>query len=568
LAGVFCVVLRQLSRYDSRVVITSRTRPAHDISESLLHELRQYLVTRQVSNGIALLDANAHLFALFDPAQPNAAALVGAVAQWVDIGYSGPELVEQLLQHFPHEQRGKFSIADYVHLRMGEGVLALLRDHPDEALRHFDLVLTLQEEIEDKEVVAIAHFWNARCHRKKGEYDEALKRAGVGRELAMALGFEKMAAVMRVLESWLLFQKGQGREAARILDQAETALRSTDDDITLGNIYSAHGRMIRRQGQYQQAVHFFTRAIQHFQKRNPQHRNLARSLANIAYVQRLIAAQMIRQMDTEAARRRRSDKAKTQSAHSRSTDGRRQYEELRASAFANLEQAERIYRYHSHHHGIGNVLENRGLLHLDSGELDLAAQEAARAYAVGKEENDAIVMARARLLQCKVEHAHLEEDIEGSTRTWEHVQAARDYAREAVEAAVHTQNQRLLARAYIWRGLTACHPAIHDHEDARHCLDKAAAFMATSRDEDVWDELQVLKQKVTSRGSVDTRLRAWTQGVTDGKSFQKLTEEFAELVIPRVWENEGKKVSRVAKVLKVSPKKVRRILAKAGKSRK
>lgn len=567
--GIVClrVVLKQLSRYDARVAITPQVRPAHEIPDSLLQELRRDLVTRQVSSGIALLDANAHLFAVLDPAQKNAAALIGAVAQWVDIGYAGPELVEQLIQRFPKEKRGRFPICDYVHLRMAEGLLALLRDHPDEALRQFELVLMLQEEIEDKEVVAIAHFWNARCHRKKGEYDEALKRAGIGRELATALGFPKMAAVMRVLESWLLFQKGHEREAARILDQAESVLRSTDDDITLGNIYSAHGRMIRRQGQYKQALHFFTRAIEHFRKRSPQHRNLARSLANIAYVQRLIAAQIIRQMDTEAERRRRR-KTKPAPAHGRSTDARQQYEELRASAFANLEQAEKIYRHHNHHHGIGNVLENRGLLHLDSGELDLAAQEGARCYEVGKEENDAIIMARARLLQCRVEHAQLVEEIEGSTRTWEHIQAARDYAREAVEAAGHTQNQRLLARAYIWRGLIACHPAIHELDDARHCLDKAAAFIATAQDEVVWNELQVLKQKVTSRGTVDPRLRAWTQGVTDGKSFQKLTEEFAELVIPRVWEKEGRKVSRVAKALKVSPKKVRRVLAKAGKAKK
>lgn len=552
------------------MAITPRVRPAPDIPDSLLQELRQNLVTRQVSNGITLLDANAHLFALLDPAQRNAAALVGAVAQWVDIGYSGPELIEQLLQRFPKEQRGKFSVCDYVHLRMADGLLALLRDHPDEALRQFDLVLALHEEMEDKEVVAIAHFWNGRCHRKKGEYDQALKHTVIAHQLASSLGFPRMAAVMRVLESWLLFQKGHEREAARILDQAESVLRATDDDITLGNIYSAHGRMIRRQGQYKQALHFFTRAIEHFQRRNPQHRNLARSLANIAHVQRLIAAQIMHHIDTEAERRRKSrSKVKpdpSQGGHT--TDSRRHYEELRASAFANLEQAEKIYRYHNHHHGIGTVLENRGLLHLDSGELDLAAQEGARAYSVAKEENDAIVMARARLLQCKVEHGQLDEQIEGSTRVWEHVQAARDYAREAVEAAVHTQNVRLLARAYIWRGLTACLPPIHDLEDARHCLDKASSFINTAQDEDVWNELQVLKQKVTSRGSVDPRLRAWSQGVTDGKSFQKLTEEFAELVIPQVWEKEGRKVSRVAKVLKVSPKKVRRVLAKAGKAKK
>jgi tetratricopeptide (TPR) repeat protein len=552
------------------VITTPRARPAPDIPDTLLQQLRGFLVDRQVSSGIRLLNENAGLFSSLDRKQRNAALLVGAVAQWVDIGYRGPELIEQLLERFPKDQRGKLSIGEYVQLRMAEGLLALLHDHPDEALRHFDLVLTLQEEIEDKEVVAIAHFWNARGHRKKGEYDEALKRAAVGRELASALGYVRMAAVMRVLESWMLFQKGHGRDAARILDQAEVALRNTDDDITLGNIYSAHGRMIRRQGQYKQALHFFSRAIEHFQKRSPQHRNLARSLANIAYVQRLIAGQLMRQIDSATLRRRKSKPGSRASSAvpGRSPDLLQQYQELRSAAFANLEQAEKIYRHHSHHHGIGNVLENRGLLHLDSGELDLAAEEGARSYAVAKEENDSIVMARARLLQCKVEHAQLEEEIEGSTRTWEHVQAARDYAREAVEAAAHTQNQRLLARAYIWRGLTACHPAVHDLDDARHCLDRAAAFINTAQDEDVWNEMQILKQKVTSRGAIDPRLRAWTQGVTDGKSFQKLTEEFAELVIPRVWEKEGRKVSRVAKVLKVSPKKVRRVLARAGKAKK
>jgi tetratricopeptide (TPR) repeat protein len=242
--------------------------------------LREYLVTRQVSNGIALLDAHAHLFVQLGAAQPNAAALVGAVAQWVDIGYRGPELVEELLARFPSDQRRKLPVSDYLQLRMAEGLLALLKDHPDEALRHFEVVLSMQEEIADREVVAIAHFWNARCHRKKGEYDEALRRCAAGCELAQSLGYPKMAAVMRVLESWLLFQKGHWRDAMRILDQAEAVLLPTDDNITLGNIYSAHGRMIRRQGQYKLALQFFTKAIDHFRKRNPQHRNLARSLAD------------------------------------------------------------------------------------------------------------------------------------------------------------------------------------------------------------------------------------------------------------------------------------------------
>jgi tetratricopeptide (TPR) repeat protein len=415
-------------------------------------------------------------------------------------------------------------------------------------------------------VVAIAHFWNGRCHRKKGEYDEALKRSAAGRELAQSLGYEKMAAVMRVLESWLHFQKGQRREAAHILDQAEAVLRHTDDDITLGNIYSAHGRMVRRQGGYTEALKFFSRAIDHFRKRNPQHRNLARSLANIAYVQRLIALRISRQMDMEAERRRKSrTRNKDGNSASRGNHAQREeYEQHRNGAFANLEQAEKIYRHHHHHHGIGSVLENRGLLYFDSGDMENADAQAAQAYALGKEEGDSILMARARVLQCQVANARLEEEMEG----WEHAQAARDYAREAVEVAKHTQNHHLLARAYIWRGLTACYPAIHDAEDAKHCCDRATAFLKSGDSDDLWDELQVLKQKVMPRGAVDPQLRAWSQGVTGDKTFQELAEDFAEVVIPRVWEKEDKKVQRVAQRLKISPKKVRRILARAGKRKK
>ena len=540
-------------------------RKLPDVPRQLLQDLKQNLVMRQVSNGIALLEAHEHLFASVDPAQANAAAFVGCLAQWVDIGYGEPGLIEQLLARFPTETRCRLPVSDYLQLRMAQGLLALLRDHPDEALRQFDLVLSMQEEIEDKAVVAIAHFWNARCHRKKGEYDEALNRAGVGRELAQALGFPKMAAVMRVLESWLLFQKGQYREAERILDQAETVLRNSDDHITLGNIYSAHGRMVRRQGHYQEALKFFSRAIEHFQKRNPQHRNLARTLTNISYVQRLVAVQIGKQIDAERERRQG---AKAAVSRGQKQSQLRQHEELRSSAFANLDLAEKIYRHHDHHHGIGSVLENRGLLYLDVGDLDNAGVQATRAYELGKEVGDSILMARARLLQCEVENGKLEEEIEGSTHSWEHAQAARDYAREAVEAAKHTQNQRLLARAYIWRGLTACHPAIHDTDDAKRCCELASSFLKAVDYDDLWEELQMLKQKVMPKGSIDPLLRAWSQGITGEETFQELTEQFAEIVIPKVWEKEDKKVSRVAKRLSVSPKKVRRILARAGKRKK
>jgi tetratricopeptide (TPR) repeat protein len=532
------------------------------IPDKLLADLRQHLVLRQVSSGIALLEAHAHLFASLDPAQPNAAAMVCSVAQWVDIGYREPELIEQLLARFPESQRGELPVSGYLMLRAAQGLLFLLRDQPDDALRHFDLVLAMESELPEGELAAIVHFWNARCHRKKGEYDQALKQAESGRSAAEALGHERMAAVMRVLESWLMFQKGHHREATRILSQAEEVLRETDDHITLGNIYSAHGRMIRRQGRYSEALKFFTQAIEHFQKRSSRHRNLARSLVNIAYVQRLIAAQISRQIDAETERRKKSSKG---AAPSGPRPGHwEQYEKIRAEAFANLDQAEEIYRYHRLHHGIGSACENRGLLYMDSGDLDAAAAQAARAYELGREENDSILMARARMLQCTIANAGLEEQIEGNAQ-WELAETARNYARDAVESARRTQNQRLLARAWVWRGLTACNPAIDDQEDAKHCYDRAASVLKSPDHDDLWELLQLLKHKTIPQGSIDPLLRSWSQGITGEKTFQQMTEQFAEIVIPRVWEREGKKVSRVAARLKVSPKKVRRILARAGK---
>jgi DNA-binding NtrC family response regulator len=80
----------------------------------------------------------------------------------------------------------------------------------------------------------------------------------------------------------------------------------------------------------------------------------------------------------------------------------------------------------------------------------------------------------------------------------------------------------------------------------------------------VWEELETLKASVLRDAPIEPRLRAWSDGIVADSSFQQLTEEFARLVIPKIWEREGRKVSRVAEKLSISPKKVRRILQAVG----
>jgi hypothetical protein len=80
----------------------------------------------------------------------------------------------------------------------------------------------------------------------------------------------------------------------------------------------------------------------------------------------------------------------------------------------------------------------------------------------------------------------------------------------------------------------------------------------------VWRELQELKRKLRGAGNINSTLREWSQGIVGSKSFQRVSEEFAAIVIPKVWRREGCKVARVAARLSISPKKVRRILRNQG----
>src|SRR5258708_40262005 len=89
-----------------------------------------------------------------------------------------------------------------------------------------------------------------------------------------------MAAVMQVLESWLLFQQGKWKEAVRISQAAERVLGETDDYVTLGNIQSFYGRMARREGGFAYAIVFFPSAVSHFVKRGARRSKLAPSLGN------------------------------------------------------------------------------------------------------------------------------------------------------------------------------------------------------------------------------------------------------------------------------------------------
>jgi tetratricopeptide (TPR) repeat protein len=505
---------------------------------------------RRIGSGMSLLDDYWVQRGRLDAHHPDAAALLCYIAQWVDLGWRDIDVVQDGLTVFPKGRRASLPIADFACVLMAEGVIWVAEENIERALSNFGLVLSLRGEISDPQILALAHFWSSRCNRKSGEYDHAMFHVAEGSRLASEAGAEPMAAAMRVAESWLLFQKGRTKEALRMLGEADAVLSLTDDYITRGNIQSSYGRIYRREGRYDPALRHFAAAIEEYGKRDPEHRNLARSLANMGYVERLIALQLRKKIDADAAERRRSE-----------PDLRKQYDRIRAEALAHLDRATEIYRIHSHHRGAGTVCVNRGHLHLDSGDLYRADDEARQAYGLGEQKKDFILMARARLLECMVENTKLEEEIEDPA--WV-ARLALEAAREAVDLARSTENRRLLARTLIWQGLTICNTSPGSLDAAREISEQAGALLKNEVQDHIWDDLQTLKEKVVGKGNPDAKLLAWSQGVVGGRTFQQLTEDFADLIIPRVWEHENRKVARVARRLSVSPKKVRRVLARVG----
>ena len=145
-----------------------------------------------------------------------------------------------------------------------------------------------------------------------------------------------------------------------------------------------------------------------------------------------------------------------------------------------------------------------------------------------------------------------------------HANAAKVCAEEAVVLATQMENRRLLAGAWIARGIAAANDVFQDWEEARQCAARASALLSSEDRDHLREESAVAQRRTFAASGVDETLRAWSEGMVGNKTFQQIQEEFAELAIPKAWAREGNNISRVVERLSVSPKKIRRILRNTG----
>ena len=526
-----------------QVLALSMTTPS-----TSLQDLNDALAHRRIGEGFSLANQLLHNIAALNPSARDTASYLLCIAQWVDVGYRDVRILDDLLSRFADVPRADLCFSGYVNVRMAEGYRAFASEDASQAIRIFQFVLQIELGVVDSRLRTLAHYWKARAHRQLGDYELALQHITSAKKMALKLKLPILVAEMKIHESWMLFQRGQRQDAFRLLDEAESVLRATDHTLALGNIESARGRFVRRSGEYGKALAHFERAIRIFTADFPSHPSLARALVNAAYVKRLIALDL----------KSKSNAGRANAAH------HVRYLDTCGQALSLLERAGAIYSHNGHQGGTGSVFVNIGHLHLDSGDIDRADDEAEKAFSLGSSRKDYILMARAKILRAAVHNERAEEQVGDLSDVAMHANLAKRYSEQAIELAKLTQNKRLLAGAYIALSSAAANSFFEDWETAKEFASLAGDLLSKDDRDHLSQELAHLKTRILRATGIDDVLRSWSSGLVGKKTFQQLTEEFAELIIPKIWARENYKISRVARHLSMSPKKIRRILTSTG----
>src|ERR1700675_3836085 len=139
-----------------------------EIPHNFLAQIKEDIANRRIEAGRRCLTAHQQVLESIQLRQNNSVMLLGYFAQWVDVGFPGRALLKQLLSHFASVSPESLPLVEYAHLRMADGLVAMSEEEFAKAIKNFNTVLTLENEITDKQMISIANFWIRRCLRRQG----------------------------------------------------------------------------------------------------------------------------------------------------------------------------------------------------------------------------------------------------------------------------------------------------------------------------------------------------------------------------------------------------------------
>ena len=106
-------------------------------------------------------------------------AVVVRLAEWVDLGYRAEGLLEALIDLFSAELRAGLRTREFLELRMAEGFCAMDEEDLDRAIALLDFVLQAEARAGRPACWRPSRISGKDAsHRKKGEYDAAMRHVG------------------------------------------------------------------------------------------------------------------------------------------------------------------------------------------------------------------------------------------------------------------------------------------------------------------------------------------------------------------------------------------------------
>ena len=460
--------------------------------DPMLLMLAEAIAVRDVATATSLVVDEIGRFADLDPTQTDAAEWLYAFVLWLDfgaatsgtmMGLSNLDLAKDILSRFPASRRARRPIREVALLRASAGLLAAYDGKHQRAFDEFKFVVDVRAELDDTELVAVANAEIAKSLNRLGRYGEAMQYADDAVALAQRADRPAMVAAFKLVKAWALVKQGTTRvtvpRAIRLLDEAESVIECTDDSVCLADIQSAKARIARRRGLPGQSLELYNRAVDNYARVDGQHRRLAHALLFRAPVKLYLA----RIFDTTGESPLEGDTA-----------------QLRTEAADDLRAAEEIYALLKSSRGRSMVLIGRSQLELDLGRLHQAGDSADEAYQIAKRSADRMIMARARIQQCRVAHAWAAGAVDRPRDRNQDLDSAFCFADEAVDLAEETQNAKLIAQSHIWRGLTFVRKRPARLDEAEADGRKADSKLDPAINDYVRDEITTLQFELETFG--------------------------------------------------------------------
>lgn len=449
-----------------------------EIQDSVVQEIEEAFVSRRIRYAGNILNEWLDVMPTLRLPQKNAAAMVDyfAWAMYLDPGFV--PVVETLICRFKENiPRGSMPLLDLVHLNIAEGIVKLRLEQYSEAISHFEQAIYYADGSQHHNLMIVARYYLARGYLKSASYDKALTCVQSSREFAQQAGPIERVAMIESLEGLIRLLRGNTEKAERLFERAEAGLKGREEDhlIEYGNLCLFRFRIARRRGDYIEAEKKLRQGITYYERHDPHHRNIARACTHLAVVYRL--------------------KAKQLESEKRSPEIVKKIGQNQNEALEFLKKAEEIYNMDPRRsqQGLSKVHITRASVLRDMWSLRDARQEVDEAFRLGQQKNDNLVMARARIVQCKIAL----QDGQYNLRTLELVE-------EAVRYSKATEYPRLQARALICQGMARLR-VLDDVLGAEKCRSDADSLLSGYNDRDYMrDELNELKEEIAGFYSPDT----------------------------------------------------------------